>query len=334
MRVLVVKLSSMGDVVHAFTAVADAKAARPDVTFDWCVDGALADLVRLNPAISTVHRNDVIGVRRAPGGPLGWGAFWRLRRALRRERYDLVIDAQGLIKSAAVSRLAGAPVAGYDRRSVREPMASLAYQRRFAIPWPMHAVTRMRTLFGMALDYEPDLTTRPDALKRLAPAGAPGRVFLVHGTAAESKRWPTGHWIGLARHLVEQGLTPVVTWSNDAEHRVAETIRLAVPAVQAIPRRPLGEIAAEICGASLVVGVDTGLAHLADAAGVPTIMLFQASSPALTGPMGVRSEALVVGTNAPSRPLRRLAHLPADAKRIVPVDRVVAAVTHVVGQFG
>lgn len=334
MKLLVVKLSSMGDVIHTFPALADAIAARPDLRIDWCVDDALADLVALNPAISRLHRNSVIGRAGAMTDPHSWGRLAQLRKSLRDERYDLVIDAQGLIKSAVVSRLAGAPVAGYDRQSVREPLASFAYRHRFAVERRQHAVTRMRQLFSKALGYRPDLLARPGNLVRLVPAGEAGRVFLLHGTTAESKRWPTGHWIALARQLVELGLTPFATWSNDAERRVAETIRLAVPATQLIPRRPLGEIAIEICRATMVVAVDTGLAHLADAAGVPTIMLFQASNPALTGPQGTRSEALVAGGDAPARPLRRLAHLPPDRARIVPVDRVVDAVRRLSGEFG
>ncbi len=328
MKLLVVKLSSMGDVIHTFAAIADAKTALPELRIDWCVDGGLVELARLSPDVATVFANDAVGRAR----PLRLGSLRQLGTALRAEGYDLVIDAQGLIKSAVVSRLAGAPVAGYNWTSIREPLASLAYRYRHAVPQRLHAVKRMRLLFGAALGYQPDLDIRREPL-RLPPSAGDGRVFLLHGTTAESKRWPLDHWVGLARHLAGLGLIPTATWSNDQEQRLAVAIRSAVPAMRLVPPLPIAGIAAEIFRASLVVGVDTGLAHLADAAGVPTVMLFQASSPELTGPLGARSVALTTGGVVPARPLRRLAQLPPEPSRIVPVESVAAAVTRLSGQF-
>ena len=137
MKVLIVKTSSMGDVIHTFPAVEDARRNRPDISFDWCVEEAFAGIVALHPAIGRIH---TVAIRRWRKTLLD-GGTWReaaaLRRALRACRYDLVIDAQGLLKSALVAKQAAAPIAGFDRSSAREPSATLFYDvtlRRAARP--------------------------------------------------------------------------------------------------------------------------------------------------------------------------------------------------------
>lgn len=329
MKVLLVKLSSMGDVIHAFPAVTEALACRPDLEIDWCVDGGFAELVRLHPGIGRVHVNDIIGAR--PAFPrAGTGArFGRLRSELHAGAYDLVIDAQGLLRSAAIARMAGAPIAGYDRRSSREAIAALAYQHRFPVARHLHAATRMRLLVAAALDYRIDPDTPPARALSLPGEKDERSIFLLHGTTAVSKQWPTEHWIALARAATASGLTPLATWSNAAERGVAEAIFAAVPETRLLAPRPLAEIAAEVGKASLVVGVDTGLAHFADAAGVPTLMLFQASNPDLTGPRGARSEALLPPGGVPARPRRRSAQRPADPANTVPADTAIAAMLRI-----
>lgn len=329
MKLLVVKLSSMGDIIHAFPAVSEAMVKRPDLQIDWCVDSSFVELVRLHPAIRTIHANDVTTHRFVLPDRHTWRRMIKLRADLRRSDYDLVIDAQGLIRSAAIARLARAPVAGYDIPSVRELPAALAYRHRFPVARGEHAVTRIRRLFAAALGYEIDTRSPPDSSLQLRAASRENSVFFLHGTTALSKQWPTAHWIGLAVAAAALGLTPVVTWSNDNERAVAEAIKHAVPATRVIPKSPLGQITAEIGRARVVVGVDTGLAHLADAAGLPTVMIFQASNPSLTGPSGRLSEALPPPGGITARPRRRTAHLPVDPSQIVPLDTVVAAMTRI-----
>lgn len=295
MKVLIVKTSSMGDVIHTFPAVEDARRARPDIAFDWCVEEAFAGIVALHPAIRTIHRVAIRRWRRNIMDAGTWREAAALRRALRAARYDLVIDAQGLLKSALVAKLAGAPVAGFDRASVREASASAFYARRYAVPRDMHAIERTRRLFGLALGYEPDLSGLDSGIVAPAvdiaiPAGQ--FAFLLHGTSREDKKWPAGDWAGTARLLAERGMTPVTTWSNDAEKAVAEAIAAAVPGTVVIAKSPLSQIAGLIGRAALVVGADTGLTHLASAFGLPTVAVFLTTEPALTGPRGAYATSL------------------------------------------
>ncbi|MER9302189.1 lipopolysaccharide heptosyltransferase I [Mesorhizobium sp. M0293] len=296
MKVLIVKTSSMGDVIHTFPAVEDASRNRPDVTFDWCVEEAFAGIVALHPAIDRIH---TVAIRRWRK-TLFDGATWReaagLRRTLRDCRYDLVIDAQGLLKSALVARQAGSPIAGFDRSSAREPSATLLYDVTYAVPRDLHAIERTRRLFGLALGYQPDLSTLASGI--VPPAGtlagiAGKTAFLLHGTSREDKKWPIQDWIETCRLVVDRGMTPVTTWSNDREKAVAEAIASAVPSTVVVPKSPLGEIAAILGRSTLVIGADTGLTHLASAFGLPTVAVFLATEPGLTGPRGPYASTLL-----------------------------------------
>ncbi|TPK77921.1 lipopolysaccharide heptosyltransferase I [Mesorhizobium sp. B2-4-18] len=296
MKVLIVKTSSMGDVIHTFPALQDACRARPDIAFDWCVEEAFAGILALHPAIGTIHTVAIRRWRKNLFDANTWREAAALRRTLRECRYDLVIDAQGLLKSALVARQARAPIAGFDRSSVREPSATLFYDVTYAVPRDLHAIERTRRLFGLALGYRPDLLTLDSGI--VAPtgmiAGVDGRTaFLLHGTSREDKKWPVEDWIETARLLVERGMIPVTTWSNEREKAVAEAIAKAVPSKVVLPKSPLADIAAILGRSTLVIGADTGLTHLASAFGLPTVAVFLATEPGLTGPRGPYASTLL-----------------------------------------
>lgn len=298
MKVLIVKTSSMGDVIHTFPAVSDALAQRPDLTLDWCVEEPFAGLVALHPGIRHIHKVALRKWRKSAFSSATRSALAQVKRDMRERRYDLVIDAQGLLKSVFLARLAGAPIAGFDRKSAREGVSAFSYRYRYHVARDLHAITRTRLLFGAALGYEPDLDRLDNGI--VAPAGptpphGERTVFLLHGTSWESKKWPVESWIETARMLTRQGFTPVTTWSNPAEQAVAASIASAVPETVVIERSPLTAIAAEIGRATLVIGADTGLMHLASAFGLPTIAIFLATQPGLTGPLGPRSVVLEKG---------------------------------------
>ncbi|CAN7692493.1 lipopolysaccharide heptosyltransferase I [Mesorhizobium amorphae] len=296
MKVLIVKTSSMGDVIHTFPAVEDARRHRPDVSFDWCVEEAFAGIVGLHPAIGKIHTVAIRRWRKRLFDSDTWREATNLRRALRACRYDLVIDAQGLLKSALVAKQAAVPIAGFDRSSAREPSATWFYDRRYAVPRDLHAIERTRRLFGMALGYQPDLSELGSGIVPPADGltGVSGRTaVLLHGTSREDKKWPVADWIETARLVVDRQMTPVVTWSNEAEKAVAEAIARAVPQTVLVPKSPLAVIAAIIGRSAFVVGADTGLTHLASAFGLPTVAVFLATEPGLTGPRGPYASTLL-----------------------------------------
>lgn len=293
MKVLVVKTSSMGDVIHTMPAVTEALRHRPDLVLDWCVEAPFAPLVRLHPGVNEVHEVELRRWRRRPWSGEVWRAVAALRERLRARRYDLVIDAQGLLKSVWIARAAGAPIVGFDRRSAREPLAVLAYHHRQAAPWDIHAVPRLLRLFASSLGYACDESAIDCGLKRPAAVADAARVaFLLHGTQWPSKRWTTAQWGDLAQRLAERGFTPAATWSNAQEESLAREVARHAPTTRLIPPTSLDRLADEIARAALVIGCDTGLTHLAAAFGVPVVGLFLSTAPGLTGPVGPRALTL------------------------------------------
>lgn len=284
MRVLLVKMSSLGDVVHTLPAVRDA--VRQGAHIDWVVEEAYEPVAALARG---VHAILPVAIRRWRCQPLrSLGEIRGACQHLRKGRYDLVLDAQGLIKSALVGLLARGTVrAGFDRTSIRERAATLAYRRRVQVPRHAHAAMRLRTLFAQAMDYE-------------VPTGTPhfgianGRAtrdhaVLLHGAAWSTKLWPERHWIDVARRAAAEGLTPTLLWQDSLERTRAERIADAEPRAEVCERMDLTG-AIDLLGSSrLVVGVDTGLAHLGAAMGRPTVMLFGPTDPARTGCLGERA---------------------------------------------
>jgi heptosyltransferase-1 len=214
-----------------------------------------------------------------------WTVF---RQAMAAHRYDAVIDAQGLLKSAVLTRFANGVVAGLDRRSARESLASFFYQQKIAVAKNQHAVERTRELFAKVLDYEkPD--TPPDyGIDRQRfgePAESPYVLFL-HGTTRDDKHWPDEYWQALCRLLCDAGMVVKLPWWSDTEHRRARSIAEMHPRAEVLSRTNIAGMAAIIARAKAVVAVDTGLGHLAAALAVPTLSLYGPTSPALVGAYG------------------------------------------------
>ena len=284
MRVLLVKTSSMGDVVHTFPAVTEALAARPDLEIDWLVEEGFADIARLHPGVKTVITVAVRRWRKAVSSAATWAEISALKARLRDRRYDLVLDAQGLAKSAVLAKLAGVRIEGLDRASLREPLARLFYARGHNVPRDLHAIERTRRLFGAVFGYTPDLA-RLDYGLRAARKSQPS-VMLLHGTSWASKRWPAADWGRLAGLVAERGLTPVLTFASADEEAVAREVARFEARTRVIPKSRLSEIAAAIASSRAVVGTDTGLTHLAAAYDRPTVAIFLSTAPGLTGPKG------------------------------------------------
>jgi len=287
MRVLLVKTSSLGDLIHSFPALSDAAEAIPGIRFDWLVEEAFAEVPAWHPGVLDVIP---IGLRR---WRRGWRKAWdrgelrEFTRRLRQRRYDLVIDAQGLLKSALPAMLAHGPRAGLDRASAREPLSALLYRRRYRVAREQHAVERVRQLFAQALAY-PLPADPPDYGLRFSHAHDAGRrrLVLLHGTTWPSKHWPESYWAGLARLAASEGFEVVLPWGDPDDRLRAERIISAAGAGELLPRQGLSDLARTLAAASGVVGVDSGLAHLAAAVGTPAVTLYGPTHTELTGALG------------------------------------------------
>lgn len=288
MRVLLIKTSSLGDVIHTLPALTDAARAIPGIQFDWVVEEGFAEIPAWHPAVARVIPVAIRRWRKNLWQTLVSGEWRRCKRRLKETRYDLVIDAQGLLKSAWLTRYAKAPVAGLDRTSAREPLASRFYDRRYAVPWEQHAVERVRQLFAQALDYPLPQTVGDYGLdrRRLADRSSAPYLLFLHGTTWDSKHWPESYWRELAERMVWLGWSIRLPWGNAAEKARAERIAEGLDKVVVLPKMNLAGVAKTLAGARACVAVDTGLGHLAAALDVPTISLYGPTNPGRTGAYG------------------------------------------------
>ncbi len=293
MRILVVKTTSLGDIIHTLPALTDAKRHFKTFSVDWVVEEPFSEVPLWH---SSVQRIIPIALRRWRKTP------WNIQKckeisvfmkAVRQEKYDYVIDAQGLLKSAAVTILCCAKKRiGLSWHSAREALASLFYNKRAVVPWGQHAVTRARALFAKGLGYplpetEPDYgidTTRLPALSFALPK--PYYVFL-HGTTWATKHWPESYWCELAKTVDAAGQHVLLLWGNEAElaraNRIADQLSKALVVPNKLTLSEAMRVLAESRG---IVTVDTGLGHLAAALGVPTVSLFGPSDPKNSGTLG------------------------------------------------
>jgi heptosyltransferase I len=320
MRVLLIKTSSMGDVIHTLPALTDARRAIPDIQFDWVVEEGFAEIPAWHPAVAEVIPVAIRRWRKHPFQTWRSGEWARVKERLATTRYDLIIDAQGLLKSAWLTRYAQGTVVGLDKTSAREPMASRFYDQGCDVPWGQHAVERVRQLFAKALGYRLGPGVGDYGLDRAYLAGEitdqPYLLFF-HGTTWKSKHWPEIYWRELAELAVAEGLYVRLPWGNPAEKARADRIADGLERVQVLPKLSLAGMARMVAGASACVAVDTGLGHLAAALDVPTLSLFGPTNPVLTGAYGASQVHL--SSNFPCAPcLQKTCHYqptPEDARQ-------------------
>ncbi len=281
LEVALVKTSSLGDVIHALPVVSDILTALPAARVDWVVEEPFAELPALHPGVATIHRVALRRWRKAPLSAATRAEWSRFRAGFRVRRYDLILDLQGLLKSAFLALQGRGPRAGFDRASAREPLAALLYQRRFRVDQKQHAIHALRSLAAQALGYRveglPRFALAPPPLAGLAqmPGGAlaPGSIVLLHMTARPEKQWPVERWRALAQRLDSAGRDFVVPWGNDAERARAEAIAGGLPRARVPQRLSLGQCATLLAHARAVVGLDTGLTHLAAAFERPLVFM-------------------------------------------------------------
>jgi len=321
-EILFIKTSSLGDVVHHMPAITNARRQLPDARMAWVVEEDYVPLARLHPGV-----DDVIPVatRRWRGNlfaPATWREIVRFRNTVRARSYQAAIDSQGLLRTAIIASSVHGTRHGYDRTSIREPLASRFYDVCHRVERRAHAIARNRTLCGLALGYEPkqplDFGLDRVAISRAA-ATAKAYAVLIHGTAQSRKLWADAHWVAVARGVSDRGFDVVLPWGAAAERARSEAIVAAAGVGQGcdhVPdRRPLDEVAALIAAASFVIGVDTGLVHVAAALGVPLVAIFIDSEPGMTGPMGAGPIAIVGGKRASPEPIEVLQALDRAVRR-------------------
>ncbi len=306
MKILVVRLSSLGDILHLFPAVSDLQRRFPDAEIHWLTEPAFAEMAGWHAAVKKVITVALRGHKKT------WWKLPRLlrllRQQLRAEHYDVVLDAQGLLKSALLARLAGVAVHGFHASSARESLAALFYQKTARTQSGLHVIEKNRQLiaalfgadvstpadFGLAaFQHQQLLMPVRDELK---PIIDQPYLILLHGTTWSSKYWPESSWTELIRLMAAQGWRCVLPWGNQDEHERAQRLCLAGDEnAMVLPQLSLGELMQVVLRARAFISVESGIGHLAAALDVPGIMLHGPTDPAYSGILGHSCQHITTG---------------------------------------
>lgn len=301
-RALIVRMSSIGDVIHTLPAYLALRRAWPSTLLGWAVEPAAAPLVQRLPGPLMVHVLDTHRWRRHWWSPPNLRSVREAIGYLRSRRYDVAIDFQGLVKSAVVARLSGAPVLGLEATEAREPLAARLYQRTVSVDEDAHVVHRGLALAaaagaGVADDESPafpalvtpeDRDRVRDGLAGLDGIDWPAAPLVVVHSAHnwDSKRWPAERWGELGRRLHAETRLPLLwIWGPGERQRTREIVRDAGPGNHLAPTTSLTELAALLESARLFVGGDSAPLHLAVAVGTPCVGIFGPTDPRRTGPL-------------------------------------------------
>lgn len=296
MKVLIVKTSSLGDVIHTLPALTDALRAYPNLEVDWLVEKNCSEPVRWHGGVKRIIEMEFRKWRKAPWQAWRQKHWQKVYRELRSTHYDIIIDAQGLLKSAAMAFLAKGKRHGLAIGSSRDPAAPWLYHQRHEITWQAHAIERVRQLFAKALGYPMPTEEADYGLQAFfqAQVSMPSNyIVFLHGTTWASKLWPVSHWQALGKELKEMGYDIHIPFGNDVEKGRAEEIAKACDGL-VLPPLNLKSIAVELINAKAVVAVDTGLGHLTAALSVPTVSLYGSTDPNKTGTRGRNQQHLTV----------------------------------------
>ena len=312
-NLLLVRMSSLGDIVHTFPAVTDIRRERPATTLHWAVEEDYVPLATLHPGVARVVPIAARRWRRQLLRGETWREIQACRKRLSETDYELILDTQGLLKSLAVARIARRATRGRHHRcvlhgfgpgTIRERLATYGYDLRHEFAPEDHKITRYRSVAAQALGYPLAPAIDYGLARPPRPGFAPSRRYavLLHGTARAAKLWPEDAWIHLARALATKGLVCVLPWGSVEEADRARRIAAAAAPALLAPSMSIPQAAGLLAHASVVIGVDTGLMHLAAAFAVPTIGVFCDSEPLDARPVGPGPTAYRGGVGTPPSP--------------------------------
>lgn len=320
-NILLVRMSSMGDLIHTLPVVSDLRAHFPDARIDWVAEEQYVELPALHPGVSHILPIAIRRWRKRLWSRAVWQEIRTFLDQLQQVRYDAIIDPQGLLKSAWVCGRARGPSCAFDRSNIRDRFALPFYDRTFAIPTGDHVITKNRKLAGLALGYTPEAAIHYGIrnVDHALPWLPQGRfAALLTNTARAAKEWPEAHWITLGQQLHTAGIRSLFTWGSEPERVRSERLAAAIPDAQVAPRLTLLDATAMLSHATLAVGVDTGFTHIANAVETPTIALFCDSDPNHAGVIGDQYVANLGGVQVQPTVAQVWQHASAALDRITP----------------
>jgi heptosyltransferase-1 len=305
-RVLIIKTSSLGDVIHTLPALTDASKLFPDIRFDWVIEESFAEIASWHPAVKNVIPVKLRQWRNKPLKTLFSDEWKSFRNQIKTTRYDAVIDAQGLLKSAFLVPMTEGPSYGLDKHSARESQAAWFYDHKLSVPKNQHAVERIRQLLAKSLGYDlPDTPGHYGICGKFQKNSSEPYVVVLHGTTWQSKHYPVLYWQQLINKLAAEGLKVKLLWGNQVERERAENLASSSKHTEVLPKMALSGVAQLLASAIGAISVDTGLGHLAAAVHCPTLSLYTSTKPGLSGTYGDNQVHLRVRRDCSPCMLRR-----------------------------
>ncbi len=301
LNILIIKTSSLGDVLHGLAVISDIKRNYPDSTIDWVVEEMYQKIVALNPNINRVIPVAMRSWRKQITKKRTWEEISRSIKQIRSIQYDAVIDLQGLIKSALLLKAGKGLKIGFDRKSVREPIASCFYDKKIFIRNDMHMVQRCRALVAKGLNYDQPAAPVNYGIRQIDVSRHKDLAVILMGTAQQKKLWPESNWETVIRFLESKGFECNFSWGNDEEQQRCKRI-ISKTRGRLVPLQPIEQLAGLMATATIVIGVDTGLLHLAATQETPLVGIYGASDPKKTGPIstgGFRITGSIAGFPTP-----------------------------------
>ncbi|MBE8232400.1 MAG: lipopolysaccharide heptosyltransferase I [Endozoicomonadaceae bacterium] len=287
---LIIKTTSLGDVVHMLPAITDAATQYPELRFDWVVERGFSEVPTWHPQIDNVIPVAIRQWRKSLFAKNTRQEITTFKAQLQEKTYNNVIDSQGLLKSALLTRWAKGKVWGYDKKSIREPIASFLYANKVSVLFTLHAITRNRLILAKILGYSIDDLPLDYGIAKQQNFALPADTTLpehyivaLHGTSRVDKEWPIETWHQFIPAMEKAGYTVFLPWGNEREHQRAQTLATKHQMTQVLPKCSLGELAGLLQKASAVIGMDTGLMHIAAALNKKGIALYPVTQPILTG---------------------------------------------------
>ncbi|WP_116963418.1 lipopolysaccharide heptosyltransferase I [Fastidiosibacter lacustris] len=281
---LIVKTSSLGDILHTLPALTEAKQHEPNLKFDWVIEKSFAEIPRWHEAVDEVIE---IEIRKWRKNIFKYFSEIRaFKKRLKAKHYDYVIDAQGLLKSAWITKTAKGIKYGLDKESAREPAASFFYNKKLKVEKAMHAIIRVKYLFAKVFGYESSSNVGYGIKYEWSVTQAKKQVVFLHATTWSSKHWALSHWQSLAKLLAKADIKVLLPWGNEQERKQANLIAHNNSNTIVLEKMQLSQLAELFSQSQAVVAVDTGLAHLAAACGAPVIGIYGSTSAKLTGALG------------------------------------------------
>lgn len=321
---LVVRLGALGDLIHTLPAVAALRRAHPHARIDWLVEPRHRELLDLVPILTSV----IVLERRSLAGWLD------ILSRLRHRRYDVALDFQGLVKSAALARGSGAgEVVGFDRAALREPAARWFYRETAPVGEGRHVIQKNLALASHVLDRRetalefPLKVVESAALADVRARGIARFALVNPGAAWPNKRWPAERFGAVAAHLASaHGLTPLVLWGPNERDLAQRVVAASGDRAVVAPETRLADLVALSRAASLIVSGDTGPLHVACAVGTPSVSVFGPTDASRNGPWDARDRVLTRYAACACHYKRQCAQPSAWCLGDVAVDAVIDAV--------